>query len=196
MYTDKELIELLRRKAKKLGRAPTYSEMERDKNFPSVSCYRHHFGSWIKAIKASRLIPLPVKISRDISRRAEIAIRDGLRRIGHKVEDIRGSNPRAPYSLLLNDKIRIHVSGSIWDKRERSGRVNLYWNFSAKRKRRFDYVIGVGMDERRRIKAIFVFPKRKLSVEKSICIPVHSRSKYSRFRVNSLKEVFPKREKR
>lgn len=196
MYTDKELIRLLRQKAKKLGRTPTYTEMEKDKKIPSVSCYRHHFGSWIKAIKTSGLTLPPVKTSRNISRKAETTVRDELKRIGHKVEDIRGPNPKSPYSLLIDDKIRIHVSGSIWDKRKRSERVNLYWNFSAKKKRRFDYAIGVGMDERKRVKGIFVFPKRRIPVEKSICVPVYSSSKYSRFRVTALKDAFTLKKRR
>ena len=196
MYTDKELIKLLRQKAKKLGRIPTSTDIRKDKKLPSISYYRRRFGSWVKALKASRLTPLPAKISRNISRKAEIVIRDKLRGMRYKVEDIRGSNPKAPYSLLVDNKIKLQVSGSIWKKKERGGRVNLYWNFSGRKERKFHYAIGVGMDERKRVKALFVFPKRKLSVKTSICVPVHSPGKYSQFRVTDLRDTLPLRKRR
>ena len=50
-YTDEELIDLLKAKAKRLGCAPTHKDVDSDTNMPSSRTYFNRFGSWHNALK-------------------------------------------------------------------------------------------------------------------------------------------------
>lgn len=47
-FTKEELISLLKNKVDQLGHEPTMKEVDEDKNMPSSSAYRNHFGSYRK----------------------------------------------------------------------------------------------------------------------------------------------------
>jgi len=49
-YTDEELLEMLKRKASKLKRAPSRREIDRDPNMPSSEVYMRRFCSWRRAL--------------------------------------------------------------------------------------------------------------------------------------------------
>jgi hypothetical protein len=48
---DERLLELLKLKADEVGRAPTATEMRKDKRLPSVKTYKRRFGSYASAIR-------------------------------------------------------------------------------------------------------------------------------------------------
>ncbi|MFQ6009650.1 MAG: homing endonuclease associated repeat-containing protein [Candidatus Aenigmatarchaeota archaeon] len=54
-YSDQELLELLKKKAKELGRTPTQKEITADKSIPSSTTYRYRFGSLTNALKEAGL---------------------------------------------------------------------------------------------------------------------------------------------
>ena len=47
-YSDEELLDMMRNKIEELGHEPTMKEVDEDKNMPSSSAYRNHFGSYRK----------------------------------------------------------------------------------------------------------------------------------------------------
>ena len=56
-HTDEELIDLLKAKARSLGRTPTVREVNPDNDMPSAMTYINRFGSWNQALKAAGLTP-------------------------------------------------------------------------------------------------------------------------------------------
>ena len=54
-YTKKELLLLLKKKSKELGRAPIQKEMNSDKNYPTSPLYQKYFGSWNNALREANL---------------------------------------------------------------------------------------------------------------------------------------------
>jgi len=54
-YTKEELLDLLRKKAKELGRSPKGKEINQDKNYPDISIYSEHFGTFNNALKEAGL---------------------------------------------------------------------------------------------------------------------------------------------
>lgn len=54
-YTKSELIELLKEKAKELGRTPKEREMKSKPGYPTSYTYSKHFGSWNNALKIAKL---------------------------------------------------------------------------------------------------------------------------------------------
>ena len=50
-YTNEELLDMLRKKAKELGRSPSGDEVNDDVNMPNRSTYDKHFGSMNNALK-------------------------------------------------------------------------------------------------------------------------------------------------
>ncbi|RLF43066.1 MAG: hypothetical protein DRN18_01045 [Thermoplasmata archaeon] len=57
LYTDEHLLDILRKEAKKLGKAPSSIHFARSTVLPSPSCYIYRWGSWNKALKAAGLKP-------------------------------------------------------------------------------------------------------------------------------------------
>ena len=55
LYSDEELIDLLKAKAESLGRTPTKKDIGSDESMPSANTYENRFGSWNKALKAAGL---------------------------------------------------------------------------------------------------------------------------------------------
>ena len=53
-HTDTELLEFMRNKIEKLGRRPSEQEINADRNMPSVSTYRNHFGTLQSVFKLLR----------------------------------------------------------------------------------------------------------------------------------------------
>ena len=56
-HTDEELIDLLKAKARSLGRTPTVREVNPDNDMPSAMTYINRFGSWNQALEAAGLTP-------------------------------------------------------------------------------------------------------------------------------------------
>lgn len=56
--SNEELLELLRKKAKELGRAPTYDDVEKDPDMPSPQTYKKRFKGFHEAIVAAGLTPI------------------------------------------------------------------------------------------------------------------------------------------
>ena len=56
-YTDDELIMMLRKKAKQLGRTPKSREVTADSEMPNALTYQNKFGSFNAALTAAGLIP-------------------------------------------------------------------------------------------------------------------------------------------
>ncbi|MBS3155113.1 hypothetical protein J4404_01300 [Candidatus Woesearchaeota archaeon] len=54
-FTERELLDLLRKKAKKLRRSPKMDDMNSDKNMPSAATYQAYFGSFNKALTVAGL---------------------------------------------------------------------------------------------------------------------------------------------
>tara|TARA_Y100000034_G_C6889035_1_gene408696 strand:- start:202 stop:1137 length:936 start_codon:yes stop_codon:yes gene_type:complete len=54
-YSDKELLRLLRKKAKELGKSPKGSELNKDKNYPDRTTYDDHFKSLNNALELAGL---------------------------------------------------------------------------------------------------------------------------------------------
>ncbi|MBU4373433.1 MAG: hypothetical protein KJ714_03125 [Euryarchaeota archaeon] len=54
-YTDPELLDILRSKARSLGRTPTSEDMDADQSLPSGMTYRYRFGSFRQAIRKAGL---------------------------------------------------------------------------------------------------------------------------------------------
>lgn len=54
-YTKEELLDLLREKAKKLGRSPKIDEINSDKNMPDRDTYSRYFGTFNKALEIAGL---------------------------------------------------------------------------------------------------------------------------------------------
>lgn len=55
-YTNEELIELLRDKARREGRIPTRKSVNVDSNMPSITAYCSRFGSWNKTLEIAGLL--------------------------------------------------------------------------------------------------------------------------------------------
>lgn len=56
-YEDKELKQLLKALAKKLGHTPTREELYQESGYPSGMVFEKRFGSWNKALRAAGLTP-------------------------------------------------------------------------------------------------------------------------------------------
>lgn len=54
-FTEKELLNLLRKKAKRLGRSPKMDDMNSDKNMPSATTYQAYFETFNKALALAGL---------------------------------------------------------------------------------------------------------------------------------------------
>lgn len=63
VYSKKEIIEYLQRRAKLLGHTPTITDLNRDKEGPSKKRIEEVFSSYKAAISAAGLKPLPKKWS-------------------------------------------------------------------------------------------------------------------------------------
>ena len=57
LYSDEELLDLLRQKAENLDRTPTKREVDADLRMPSEGIYRYRFGSYARAIELAQLVP-------------------------------------------------------------------------------------------------------------------------------------------
>ena len=64
-YTDDELIDALRRAADHLGRTPTKDDFSKMEGVPSSETYTNRFGSWAKALRRAKLMPLAKRLSND-----------------------------------------------------------------------------------------------------------------------------------
>jgi hypothetical protein len=58
-YSERELIDALRRLAERLGRAPSAIDAARDPQSPVSRTYQRHFGSWLEALEAAGIEPEP-----------------------------------------------------------------------------------------------------------------------------------------
>ncbi len=56
-YSDEELLESLREKARELGRKPTIKNCDLDNNMASSVTFIKHFGTWNNALKKAGLVP-------------------------------------------------------------------------------------------------------------------------------------------
>lgn len=54
-YTEKQLVEMLRKKARELGYTPRITDMGSDNMMPPHTAFQRFFGSWNKAIEAAGL---------------------------------------------------------------------------------------------------------------------------------------------
>lgn len=54
-YSKSELIELIQKKAKELGKSPAIREVNADPDLPSMTTFRNHFETWNNALKAAGL---------------------------------------------------------------------------------------------------------------------------------------------
>ena len=55
-FSDKELLDMLRDFAKKLGKTPSLRNLEKDPSMPSAKTFTSHFGSWLNALELAGLI--------------------------------------------------------------------------------------------------------------------------------------------
>jgi hypothetical protein len=51
VYSDQELLDLLKAKTGEIGRVPSTLDVRRDKEIPSISAYKNRFGSYSEAIR-------------------------------------------------------------------------------------------------------------------------------------------------
>lgn len=122
--------------------------------------------------------------SMKLHRKAELFIKSLLTRLGNRVVDKTINSARSPYDLLVNDSIRIQVSASVIRKKWR-----LEWHFNIPDEREFEYLIGIGYNERLEEEAFFVFPAADIAQSKVISIPIEGENKYSRFRIKDLERI-------
>lgn len=130
-----------------------------------------------------------MRASLRVNRKGELMVKKELLRLGYKVRDLTAEKGNAPYSFLIDGKIRLHVAASKahpFGKRSRW----VVWTFSIPRNGNFDYVVGVGMDEREKLKELFAFPKRALRGRTGLNIPACGKSQFSRYSAPDLKAIF------
>lgn len=193
-YSLDDFKKLIKAFYRKYGRPPTTREFRGENKLPS-STYVKNFGiTWNQLLaQCGLLIHCGKDGNLSINRKAEIFVKKKLTYIGHKVLDLTEQTRKSPYSLLVDNKIRLHITGSGQQSYGRTRRK--IWSFCIPEKRKFDYIVGVGIDKSGKPKDIFVFPIRKITT-RIINIPIYGRSKYFRYRVPSLREVFPLRKRR
>jgi hypothetical protein len=51
VYSDQELLDLLKTKADKIGKAPSTLDVKKDKGIPSIGAYKKRFGSYSEAVR-------------------------------------------------------------------------------------------------------------------------------------------------
>lgn len=97
-YTERELIDALRRLAERLGRAPSAVDVGRDPQSPVSRTYQLHFGSWLEALEAAGIEP---ELSQTGYSREELldSLRDLAERLGcaPRTDDV-DDDPRTPSS--------------------------------------------------------------------------------------------------
>ena len=93
-WSKMELIDMLQKKAKELGRAPTASDMNADDEMPSSATYRNAFGSWNEALLAADLSPNKVSYS---STKMLLLLREKAEELGRtpKIVDV-DADPAMP----------------------------------------------------------------------------------------------------
>jgi hypothetical protein len=97
-YTERELIDALRRLAERLGQAPSAADANRDPQSPVSRTYQHHFGSWLEALEAAGIEPEPSQTGYTREELLE-SLRDLAGRLGcaPRTDDL-DDDPRTPSS--------------------------------------------------------------------------------------------------
>lgn len=90
--SDDEMLNLLIKKAKKIGFTPSSKEVNEDPNMPNTSSYEKRFGSYNKAVEKAGLTPNKKGASYNFRR--ELSDNDLLRQLRRKAEEL-GRTPFA-----------------------------------------------------------------------------------------------------
>jgi hypothetical protein len=97
-YSERELIDALRRLAEGLGRSPSAVDADKDPQAPVSRTYQLHFGSWLKALEAAGIESEPRQTGYSREELLE-SVRDLAERLGcaPRMVDI-DEDPRTPSS--------------------------------------------------------------------------------------------------
>jgi hypothetical protein len=177
--SKEELKKQILRFYKRYKKVPTRNEFEGSSEFPPLSIMRDKKFTWNWLLTECGLPIHSNKGTTYVNRKAELVVKKLLLASSYEVEDLTVKNYQSPFSFRINGKVKIHVSGSTW--REAGSKYSyLVWGFHVPPKKEFDYMVGVGFDEKKKVEAIYVFPVDALQT-RSIHTPANRSNRYSYF---------------